>query len=218
MDEFSEEFLAHHGIKGQKWGIRRTPEELGHKPTGKKKKSAVKEYINKQKEIRAAKKGSAKEEARKLLKDYVRKHPKKLPMYSKVLTKDEVQEVIDNINFDRKLKEIRAQEIEAGWRKVQRTANNIGTLANLINNSKNLYNNSVDIYNHLIRDDETKSPKLKIGEKADKKEDRSDIEKIVRGGTAKEIYDNASRMTSKELEDAMKGLNYREKLKERLGE
>lgn len=25
--------LAHHGIKGQKWGVIRTPEQLGHKPT-----------------------------------------------------------------------------------------------------------------------------------------------------------------------------------------
>lgn len=25
------DYLKHHGIKGQKWGVRRTPEELGHK-------------------------------------------------------------------------------------------------------------------------------------------------------------------------------------------
>lgn len=25
--------LEHHGIKGQKWGVRRTPEQLGHKST-----------------------------------------------------------------------------------------------------------------------------------------------------------------------------------------
>lgn len=31
--EYYEEndYLAHHGIKGQKWGIRRSPEELGHR-------------------------------------------------------------------------------------------------------------------------------------------------------------------------------------------
>lgn len=27
----TDEFLEHHGIKGQRWGIRRTPEQLGHK-------------------------------------------------------------------------------------------------------------------------------------------------------------------------------------------
>lgn len=25
-------FLKHYGVKGMKWGVRRTPEELGHKP------------------------------------------------------------------------------------------------------------------------------------------------------------------------------------------
>ena len=36
---YYEDHLAHHGIKGQKWGVRRTPEQLGHKP---KKSSAQK--------------------------------------------------------------------------------------------------------------------------------------------------------------------------------
>ena len=31
MGEYNE--LYHHGVKGQKWGVRRTPEQLGHKST-----------------------------------------------------------------------------------------------------------------------------------------------------------------------------------------
>lgn len=26
------DYIRHYGVKGQKWGVRRTPEELGHKP------------------------------------------------------------------------------------------------------------------------------------------------------------------------------------------
>lgn len=40
MPEDFETFLQHHGIKGQKWGVRRTPEQLGHKPSGKKRKAS----------------------------------------------------------------------------------------------------------------------------------------------------------------------------------
>lgn len=36
-----ENHLEHYGIKGMKWGIRRTPEQLGHKPSSKKKKSSI---------------------------------------------------------------------------------------------------------------------------------------------------------------------------------
>ncbi len=28
-----EDWLMHHGVKGQKWGVRRTPEQLRHKPS-----------------------------------------------------------------------------------------------------------------------------------------------------------------------------------------
>lgn len=35
-----EDELYHHGVKGQKWGVRRTKEQLGYKTSPKKKKSA----------------------------------------------------------------------------------------------------------------------------------------------------------------------------------
>lgn len=56
MDENrADEFLEHHGIKGQRWGIRRTPEQLGHKVSKLKKKSAKIEQKSIDKEKKANK-------------------------------------------------------------------------------------------------------------------------------------------------------------------
>lgn len=48
-----DEFLEHHGIKGQKWSIRRTPEQLGHKVDKLKKKTAKLEQTSIDKEKKA---------------------------------------------------------------------------------------------------------------------------------------------------------------------
>ena len=213
MTEFETDYLAHHGIKGQKWGVRRTPEELGHKPKGsgtkKKVKNAVKGALDSYKQKRSAAKEATEKNAREMLKKYVRKHPKYLPAYANVLTKDEINKLIDDINFDQKLNDIRQRDIDNGIRRLQRTTNKIGTISTLMNNSKNLYNNTIEIYDSIKG-----TSHRKIGEK--KEEDRSDILKIVRSGTAKDVLDNTSRMTAKELEDAVKRLNYEDKLKDRI--
>ena len=56
MDENRvDEFLEHHNIKGQRWGIRRTPEQLGHKVSKLKKKTAKLEQKSIDKEKKANK-------------------------------------------------------------------------------------------------------------------------------------------------------------------
>lgn len=40
FEERFNEILMHHGVKGQKWGVRRTPAQLGHKPSGSRRKKS----------------------------------------------------------------------------------------------------------------------------------------------------------------------------------
>ena len=214
------DYLAHHGIKGQKWGVRRFQNPDGSLTDEGRKRYGSTQKLNQHiKDMAAAikKKISTKqnlsdEEAREKLKEYVRKHPKKLEKYSKVLTKDEVNEVIENIRFDRRIQDIKQEEIQRGWAKLQRFNNNMNSLSSMINNSKNLYNNTAEIYNSLVDNGviTSASKMTKIGEK-----DRSAIQKIVRSGSASDVLNNISNMTSSELEAAMKRLNYEDNLRRR---
>jgi len=184
------DYLEHYQIKGAKHGVRRfqnydgslTPEgriRYGVGEARKKKgegaasaiKSAIKNASEKHKASSQAKKEKrAKEEALKKektaeerkeeLKEYIRKHPKKLPAYSKALTSEECKQVIANIEFDRKMKDIRDAEIERGWRKIERFSNNLGTLSNLLKNGSNLYNNYADIYNAALKSSQNNGNKL----------------------------------------------------------
>ena len=216
MAEFDmSDFLAHYGIDGQKWGVRNGPPyPLKRSSNGSEKKSfkkAVKNAYEKHKQNRAESKEKSKETARKMLKQYTRNHPELLPYLANGMTKDEVNDVIKDIEWDRKLNKIREEALNSKWQKRQRTANNIGTISTLINNSKNLYNNSIEIANHF-RDSDHQI--RKVGEKKEK--DRKRIQSIVMTGSAKDVLSNISGMTSKELEDAMKRLNYQDKLNERI--
>lgn len=59
--------LYHHGVKGMKWGVRRTPAQLGHKPPSKKRRTQAKKYVEKLMKQHKAKKDAKKsaEEERK---------------------------------------------------------------------------------------------------------------------------------------------------------
>ena len=148
MTEFETDYPAHHGIKGQKWGVRRTPEELGHR--SKAPKAPKKSIFEKAGEKRQQRREKNSADEREALKDYLRKHPKKMPKYAKALTESEANDIISKIQFDRKLKNVREEEVQAGWDKIRNASIRVNTLYNLLNNSKNLYNTAAEINNALI--------------------------------------------------------------------
>jgi len=152
--EISETYLAHHGIKGQRWGVRRyqnadgslTVEGRKRKGLGTPRKSL---FSKKKKE-------KTDEERKSELRDYLRDHPKKMSKYRKVLTQEDVDTIIKNIDFDRKLKDIRQSEIDRGFASIKNTGTRIATVAGLVNQGLNIYNSVANTYN-LIYDLQNRS-------------------------------------------------------------
>lgn len=222
----NDNYLAHHGVLGQKWGVRRYQNKDGSLTAEGRKRAGLKpESKFAKRRADAAKKKAAKKAEKDLndkenLKSYLRKHPKQLPRHSTELTREEAEAIIKDIEFDRKLKDVRDAEVQRTWKKISNMQSNAQTVANALNTSKSIYNSMVEINNLLVDTGKVKGNRMtKLGEKPDKKEeDRSGIEKIIRSGDAKQILNNSSKMTSKELEEAMKRINTEDILRKRINE
>lgn len=92
---YSQDELAHHGIKGMKWGIRRTAEQLGHIIKRRKaKKAAAKAEAEKKK---AAAKKAEEEAAAKKKAEVEASRPKKVSEMSK----EEIDAAIARMNLEK---------------------------------------------------------------------------------------------------------------------
>ena len=149
-DTNHENYLSHHGIKGQKWGVRQYQNTDGSlTPEGRKRygigpergsREALKKKFREDKknaraEKKAAKKAQSEEEKHDATMKYLRNHPTKVYKYRNQITEADAKKLVSQIQFDRQLKDIRDAEIQRGWNKVKSIADNTNTIANLMNNT-----------------------------------------------------------------------------------
>ena len=207
-----DEYLAHHGIKGQKWGIEHGPPYPVRRGSGGKPKvttvvkSKLKAAVAKGKEVAAEKKVETAAARHAKLRDEVVSDPRKIVKYKDMFSRDELDEMIKNIEFNRRLEDVRDAEIKRGLERYKRTQELISTTANLATSAKSVYNIAAEVNNAFVDSKKIKGKRwAKIGEKVD--EDRSKIEKLIRTGTPKQIKNNIDKMTASELKNALKRLN-----------
>lgn len=114
--------LYHHGIKGMKWGVRRTDAQLGH-PTGKidlkktkNKVDAAVTIVNETKNINntASKKAQKKAQKQKLSE-------------AKTMSDQELRERVNRLNMEQQYVRMSTEQINAGRSNVSSVLNNVGT-------------------------------------------------------------------------------------------
>lgn len=109
----NEEELYHYGIKGMKWGIRRTPQQLGHK-TKKSKEDRMSDDAKKAKSL------------------------KKKKVYE--LSNSELKELNKRLNMEKQYRDLNPSVIKKGVKFVAATGAFLGSAAALYNNANNVAN------------------------------------------------------------------------------
>ena len=118
--DYNDNELYHHGIKGMKWGIRRTDAQLGHEPVDlhktKKRVDAAGTIVNETRNINNAtsKKGQKKAQKQKLSE-------------AKIMSDQELRERVNRLNMEQQYVKMSAEQINAGRSNVSSVLNNVGT-------------------------------------------------------------------------------------------
>lgn len=112
--ETGKDFLEHYGIKGMKWGVRRSPEELGHRTSTKKKTSSLKQKVKKLKKKVKADNEKRKAAAEKKKREEILKDPVKLYKNRYKFSEDEIKDALKWFDTEKKLRDFSSNKIASG--------------------------------------------------------------------------------------------------------
>ena len=197
-------YLAHHGIKGQQWGVRRYQNPDGTlTEAGKKRYGDAVESTPRHKPSEARKKAQEEEKARKF--EEKRQHALKTGNATEVLkykdfsTQKELQDAIGRINTERTLKQLSDAELNSGKKFVDKVIDTADTWRARGEKVAKVWNFVAGVHNSLVDEDDAWQ---KIGEKSVAEAKRERAEKKAKEDEAEEL----SKMAIEA--EILKDLNY----------
>ena len=182
-------YLAHYGIKGQKWGIRRYQNSDGSLTSAGRKRysdsggirgavSKVKNAVTRRgssSKAAAKKKQEEKEEKEKETleqkKDRVLKSRSAKELYENadLFTTQELQSAYNRLSLERNISSLVPKDVDKGKQFVDNAIKTAKTLNDAIDTGSKLYNNVAKVYNSLTEEGRKKPlPMIKDDQKKDK--------------------------------------------------
>lgn len=135
--------LEHYGIKGMKWGVRRTPAQLGHDvKTGiKKVASKTKDAIDTHKKKKSEKEEAEKKKSIEQRKAEVLKSRSAAKLYENadLFTTQELQEAYNRLNLERNIRNLVPEQKSAGKRFVEASNTFSQALGNISKSAGSAY-------------------------------------------------------------------------------